>query len=418
VSKVPVSALLPGYKVPVWVAAQDWWGQSGHIDNGETSSNATQVENQVADQLSRGFSGQVVAWDGPGKTEDKALGLIKASAEASKGAYGFAARLEKNYLDDNCSPATVDCLNAGIKYLMSTYGSSTAYLKDRSGKPVLFVFIDPESSDFKLLSDPGVDTYGGVLEMVAPHGFPGDDPPNTAGEYAWVNPTDNGKKTTSTTGSGGTFTTSTDFGFSDQTSFFKNAASNQSSFLVASVYKGFDDNLATWSENRIVDQRCGQTWLETFDHTGTFAGGDYTSALNYLETGKRLDMVMVNTWDDYEEGTEIETGIDNCMKSFGVALSGETLTLTTAWGEDPMDSSVTGSDSTLYKYSVYIAEQGGSEAMWLEDVPCTNGACPSTIDLSNFGITGGPYVFYVVAVGQPTIVNHLAGPTTKPYSAK
>ena len=32
----------------------------------------------------------------------------------------------------------------------------------------------------------------------------------------------------------------------------------------ASVYKGFDDRAASWSEGRITDQECGQIWLDTF----------------------------------------------------------------------------------------------------------------------------------------------------------
>ena len=46
----------------------------------------------------------------------------------------------------------------------------------------------------------------------------------------------------------------------------------------------------------------------------------------------------------------------------------------------------------------------------------------SSIDLSRaallLGLRGGPYAFYVQAVGQPSIVNHRAGPTTKTFTAK
>lgn len=418
VSKVKVSELLPGYDVPVWLAAQDWWGEQGHIDNGETSSSTAQVTNEVADQISRGFAGQVVAWDGPGRTEDKALAHIMTSAEGSGGVYRFAARFEKNYLDDSCGSApTVSCLNTGLKYLVTTYGSSPAYLKDGSGRPIVFIFIDPSSADYALLSDPGVDLAGGVFQMLYPHGFPGNDPPNTGGEYAWVTPTDDDHATTKTTGSEGTFAWSTDFGFSTLTSFFKAASSNQSSFLVSSAYKGFDDALATWTLGRVIDQQCGRTWLETFDHTTTFGGGSFTGALNYLQSGKRLDMVMVDTWDDYEEGTEIETGIDNCLSTFDVSLVGSTLRWAPTWGADPMNAAITGTEATIFEYEVYVASPGSANVMKLVDVPCTAGSCEHSLDVSQLGIEGGPYTFYVQAIGQPSIANHLAGPTGTTFTA-
>jgi hypothetical protein len=38
------------------------------------------------------------------------------------------------------------------------------------------------------------------------------------------------------------------------------------------VWKGFDDNLASWGSNRVIDQQCGKVWLQTFHHTGSFGG--------------------------------------------------------------------------------------------------------------------------------------------------
>jgi hypothetical protein len=84
-------------------------------------------------------------------------------------------------------------------------------------------------------------------------------------------------------------------------------------------------------------------------------------SLDYLRSGGQLAAVMVDTWDDYEEGTEIETGIDNCLSSVTTSLAGTTLSWSPTWGADPMNSSVTGDESTLYKYSVYLARQGGTD---------------------------------------------------------
>ena len=125
---------------------------------------------------------------------------------------------------------------------------------------------------------------------------------------------------------------------------------------------------------------------------------------------------MVDTWDDYEEGTEIETGIDNCLTKVDVTLAGGVLTWSPAFGADPMDASVTGSEDTLYRYDVYAAAEGSTSLMDIAELPCANGTCPHTLDLSTLPLTGGPYVFYVEAVGMPSIVNTLGGPTATTFT--
>ncbi|HEY1960105.1 MAG TPA: hypothetical protein VGH28_31065 [Polyangiaceae bacterium] len=410
VSKAPIDTLLPGHAVPVFVETQNWWGDgSGHIDNGEVSSDPTQIANQVADHLSRGFAGQIVDWYGQGTTADKAMPAIRTNAEAAGGKYQFAVMIDKG-LFDHCGE-TVTCLNDSIAYLVSNYTGSTAYLKDGSGHPIIFYFINQYyPTEYAILTGPGVNAMGTTFVMYEPNGFPKSDPPNTIGEYGWVNPGDT--SATTTTGSAGTFAWTTDFGFGNIKSFFGAAASNPTSYAVSDVHKGFEDNLANWSLNRIIDQRCGQTWLQTFHHTGTFGGSaSFVGSLDYLASGGKLDLIMVDTWDDYEEGTEIETGIDNCLTTLDVTLSGTTLAWTPTWGTDPMDSSVTGTEDTLFRYSVWAAQEGATQLMDVADLACTAGTCPHSVDLSTLGIRGGPYVFYVQAVGMPSIVSTLGGPT-------
>ncbi|HTY96121.1 MAG TPA: hypothetical protein VMB91_03710 [Solirubrobacteraceae bacterium] len=407
VSKVPMSALLPGQGVPVWVETQNWWGGgNGHIDNGEVSANATQMANEVADQESRGIAGQVVDWYGPGTTADQALPAIRANAEASGGSYEFAVMIDKGYFD-SCGN-TVACLNSALSYLAANDFPSSAYQTDSAGHPLVYFFINSYyPSQYPILSDPGISYQNSEFVMYEPNGFPGNDPPNTEGEYAWVNPGD-GAPYTQSSGSAGTFSWQSDFGFKDLDSFFSNAANNPGSLAVSEAHKGFDDNLASWSLNRVIDQQCGLTWLQTFDHTGSFGGSSsYQGNLNFLGAGHHLDLVMVDTWDDYEEGTEMETGIDDCLTSLAVSLSGATLSWTPTFGQDPMNSAVTGSEATVHHYSVYLAAPGGTDVMWLADV------APPThqLDVSKLGLAGGPWVFYVQAVGQPSIVNTLGGPS-------
>ena len=46
----------------------------------------------------------------------------------------------------------------------------------------------------------------------------------------------------------------------------------------------------------MVNQNCGQTWLATLNEIGS-----------YYNSGQQLDSIQIPTWNDYEEGDEIET---------------------------------------------------------------------------------------------------------------
>lgn len=64
---------------------------------------------------------------------------------------------------------------------------------------------------------------------------------------------------------------------------------------VGGVWPGFDDTLAPWGQNRYMT-RSGTTLHETL--------------LTMAENGN-VDYIMVGTWNDFEEGTDIEYGV--CM---------------------------------------------------------------------------------------------------------
>jgi hypothetical protein len=95
---------------------------------------------------------------------------------------------------------------------------------------------------------------------------------------------------------------------------FYSKAQQSSKIAVGSAYKGFDDADASWGKGRVIDQRCGQTWLSTFAVVGRFYSASH-----------QLPALIIPTWNDYEEGTEIETGIDNCVEVKASIRDGKTL---------------------------------------------------------------------------------------------
>ncbi|HEX8711277.1 MAG TPA: PKD domain-containing protein, partial [Terracidiphilus sp.] len=102
--------------------------------------------------------------------------------------------------------------------------------------------------------------------------------------------------------------------------------------------------------------------------------------------------VQIATWNDYEEGTAMEPGIDNCIY-LTPSQSGTTI----QWGVSG------GDESTIDHYSVFISTDGKNLSK-LTDVP----AGTHSIDLSQWSLAQTTYSVYVKAVGKPSIQNKMS----------
>lgn len=161
---------------------------------------------------------------------------------------------------------------------------------------------------------------------------------------------------------------------------FYSKAQQSNEIAMGSAYKGFDDAEASWGKDRVIDQRCGLTWLTTFALTGRF----YSS-------GHQLPALMIPTWNDYEEGTEIETGIDNCV-SIKAAVAGEKL----SW-------SLSGPGETVNH--IAILAESSSRWMDLADLP----AKPGSIRIHDLHLDPGTTGLCVQAIGKASLLNHSSG---------
>ena len=73
---------------------------------------------------------------------------------------------------------------------------------------------------------------------------------------------------------------------------------------VGAAWPGFNDARASWSQNRRMDPRCGRTFEESLRLFRRYYTPDHP-----------LPFLMIDTWNDYEEGTAIEGGTTNCNAS-------------------------------------------------------------------------------------------------------
>ena len=366
VSKVPTSTLLyNGSTTAIYAHFMPWFGVSYHMNVGYNSADPAQVKKQVDDMISRGIAGVIIDWYGSNAQQENASTLAMANEAASRnGSFQFAIMEDAGAISNCANTSGCDvtaALISDLNYIAQTYMSSPAYIR-WNGNPVVFYF--------------GVESYpidwvrvrantAATLQFV----FQNDSGFTRAysnGGFSWVQPSSS--------------TQSDPMSLNYLSDFYSTAQQYSSKLPVGASYKGFNDSLASWSANRIMQQQCGQTWLSSFG-----------KANSMWSVSKPLAWFQLVTWNDYEEATEIETGIDNCV-SVSASVAGSTLN----W-------SITGNENTLDHYTVFISNDG-ENLMSLGDFP--NGT--HSLDLSSYGFPLGTYSVYAKAVGKPSILNHMS----------
>ena len=362
ISKTDVHSLLySGANTKIYAHLLLWFGQSNHMNVGYSSTDAAQIHRQITDMISRGIDGVVIDWYGPSNSIDQATRLVMAEAETHPG-FTFAIMIDQGAIEwDSCSSCSPQqALVSQLQYIEQTYFPSPAYMK-LQGQPVVTNFnidlsytVDWTAANAALSSKPVFifQNNGGFTHVLS------------GGSYSWVMPT------------------TTDYGMSYLTSFYDTGMGLASEETVGASYKGFNDTLASWGSGRVMGQQCGQTWLQTFSEIN----GLYNS-------GKQLSTLQLVTWNDYEEGTEIESGINNCL-TISAAVSGNSLKWTT-----------NGDANTLDHYVAYISTDG-QNLMSLDNITVET----TSLNLCSYSIPNGTYTLYVQAVGKPSITNQMSGP--------
>ena len=367
VSKAPIRNLLySGSNSKIYVNFLPWFGFDDHINVGYTSNDTTEVHKQVVDMVSRGVDGAIIDWFGQGALNqhyvyyDQASQDLMHEAELHPG-FNFAIMDDAGSLK-KCA-ATTGCdvtqtLINDLTYAYNTYENSSAYLRYNNQPLVYFFGHEAYTIDWTRVrtSVPG----NPLFIFRNPAGF---TYAQSSGAFSWIAPE--------------TVSSTDPMALNYLDYYDKTASSYPTQYSLTSGYKGFNDTLAKWGSGRIISQQCGQTWVAGMAENGKF----------YSSTNQMFGIQVV-TWNDYEEGTEIESGIDNC-----VTISASTTGTLVSW-------SITGQVNTIDHYSVFIS-QDGENLMWLADAP----ASATSLDLAQFQLNSGGYTVFVKATGKPSMTN-------------
>jgi len=389
ISPLPMSTLVPGGDQTRYIAHLMPWfkvgcnkpdGKCSHTDvSGYQSDDTAQVVKQLTDMNRRGFSAVFVDWYGYEQDhsfENNVTQKVMHEAERLKSQgvdFSFAVMLDKGIaafkcgMDEGCNTQR---LLAALLYAYQTYEQSPAYLRF-NGRPVVPFFwgdqAHPVNWDEIHAKVPGNPLF--VFQ-----GPPGFVHRYSGGSYSW-----NGVKDPSDIG----------IGYLDR--FYQVAAENRQDIVIGSAYAGFDDRMAPWGKNKIILRRCGLTWLDTMKESEKY------QQLN----GSPLPYLQIMTWNDYEEGTAIEMGIDNCVAGIPATVNNGHLTWSVAFGKD--SHGYPGSEQTIAYFRIFT-NPSGDKLQELKRVPAGG---QHDLDLAPFNLPSGEK-FYIEAVGKSQILNHVS----------
>ncbi len=277
------------------------------------------IARHIAAAKARGIGGFVIDWYGPkaqvGNDEAREF-QDQAMAEVMRqsAARGFSAALmyDEGTLRKSGAPTSTytALMISDLLYTSQQYFTSTAYLK-LNEHPALFVFpyadadiyINWSSVKSALPAELSIITLGPNLDS---EGHPKANDFLFNGFYTWVQP---GHYSWSPDGS--------DWG-GDYLKWFyrtmKGTYPYSDKIMIGGVWPGFDDSEACWGEGRYIWPRCGQTWQDTWA----------------LANQYQAPVVMIDTWNDFDEDTAVEYGTGECLipASLQVALPGRSASYT------------------------------------------------------------------------------------------
>ena len=267
-----------------------WFGQSGHINVGYSSQDRVVIEKQIDQAKQLGIAAFVVNWYGQHHSfEDKAYTLMQQVAAEKQ------FKVAIMYDEDDSDPAgETDVVLSDLKDAYDRYivpqaiVPRDAYLQYQD-RPVIFIFPKGGKADWARIRQ-ATNTWENPPLLIYKDVHP-DLANDFDGFYAWVTP-----------GKGGWQPNGSNWGQSYLDNFYKTMVTQYpNKIAVGAAWPGFNDTKASWSQNRKMDSRCGQTFSDTL-----------RMFRRYYTQGHQLPFLMIETWNDYEEGTDVEKGVNTC----------------------------------------------------------------------------------------------------------
>ena len=277
-----------GKSPQVLAVYEAWFGPPNHMSVGYSSHDPAVIRTQIRKAKEMGLSGFVVDWYGDREPFiDENYALVQSAA--AKNDFKIAMMYDESDQEEGATDLVIaDFTMFHDTYLAPNAPGRQAYLT-YDGRPIIFVFPHGGHTDWAKVRTV-VDKWA-PAPLLIQENLPGPHPDAFDGFYPWISP---GPQGWSPQGS--------NWGESYLADFYHTmAAKYPAKMIVGGAWPKFDDTKASWSLNRHISGRCGQTYSDTVGFWRKFFPADQT-----------IPFVMIETWNDYEEGSAIEPGIPTC----------------------------------------------------------------------------------------------------------
>ncbi len=297
----PIGDMTQGLPNPTRILAdyQPWFGDREHINVGYSTQDPTVLRKQIQKAKSMGIYAFAVDWYGERRPfEDNSYALLQRVASEEH----FHVCLMYDETQEDNGHATEDALEALDKAYRAYIGPDApgreAYVT-YDGRPIIFIFPKRGHTDWSRVRE-AVNQWEHPPILI----YKDQPPPQYAkdfdGLYAWVHP---GRAWDPKGG---------DWGKEYLEKFYEKTQGS-GKMIVGGVWPGFNDTKASWSLNRHMDRRCGQTFEDTLKIFHRYDDSEHP-----------MPFMLIATWNDYEEGTQIETGVSDCHGKDASAQVAET----------------------------------------------------------------------------------------------
>jgi hypothetical protein len=274
----------PASSPKLLAAYMPWFGDHKHMDVGYSSHDPQVLAKQIDEARDMGISGFVVDWNGERRPyTDKSFALLQQVAYEKK----FQVALLYNEAEEDSSEATADAI-AALDKAYAAYIGPGARFRDAyltyEGRPLFFIFPKRGRTDWNRVRQ-HVNEWAAPPLLIYKDEAPSQYRNAFDGYYAWVHP-----------GKGGWASDGSNWGEEYLENFYKRMKDkDKGKIVVGGAWASFDDSHASWGLNRRINSRCGKTLEETLGLWRTYFGDSHS-----------LPFLMIETWNDYEEGSAIE----------------------------------------------------------------------------------------------------------------
>jgi hypothetical protein len=165
------------------------------------------------------------------------------------------------------------------------------------------------------------------------------------------------------------------------TFYTKGEESSQSSGIIAGEFPGFESSNNNYDPKPsegppdIISRMCGRTYQ-------FLSGAILNASPTPFSASNQLPAVMMQTWNDLGEGTNIEYGVDNCWRPNAPTYNAGTTTLTWTVSATDTTASYGATSTTIDHFKILFGNGSGPLYTAQDNISKTAASCTGTFTLT------------------------------------